>query len=405
MIDIQIHARHAARGLAVLCALLCLGVVGEVRAQATLNPYVSVQAEHDSNVFRVENSSIAQAFYGDPTLADTDFRYVAGMDGTYLWSLQKFSATVEGREIDFDHFKFLNHSEYLGDLKWDWKVSNVLDGLIEARQEHKAAYFADSDSPYLEVDTDRNITGKLNFIFRTDYRLETGVNFRTYEAPLQFYPLFVDRENGTHLGLSYLGITNLSYGFAVDHIDGSYTHAPGVGPYTQTTESLRMTYVINGLQSLSGSLGYTKRDQTDEQNLSAVTGQLKYVRQLTGKTSVTVQFVRAINSYIASAGSEIDTSGTVSAQWQATYKLGVNLSYTYQTSSYIGQVIASSVNPGASDIGRVDHLPSEMLTLVYQPFSRLQIKGYVDAQSRRSNVDFDRFHDTTAGIQATAHWR
>jgi hypothetical protein len=352
----------------------------------------------------VENASVAQAFYGDPTLADTDIRSIAGLDGTYLWSLQKFTANLEGREIDFDHFKFLNHSEYLGNLQWDWKLSNVLDGLVQVRQEHAAAYFADSNSPYLEIDTDRIIVGKLNFIFRADYRLETGVNFHTHDAPLQFYPAFVERENGEHLGLSYLGITNLSYGFAVEHLDGNYTHAPGVGPYSQTKEYLQMTYILKGLQNVSGQIGYTKRNQTDEQNLSAVTGQLKYVRQLTGKTSVSFQFERAVNSYIASAGSEIDTSGTASVQWQATYKLAVNLGYTYQITTYVGQVIAGLVNPAASDNGRQDHLPSETVNLIYQPLRQIQIKAYVNAQSRRSNVDFDRFHDTTAGIQATAHW-
>jgi len=390
-------------GLLALCGMLC-GLPGAVLAQATLNPYVSVQAERDSNVFRVENASIAQAFYGDPTLADTDLRYVAGMDGTYLWSLQKFTANLEAREIEYDHFKFLNHAEYLGNVQWDWKVSNVLDGLIDVRQERLAAYFADSNSPDLEVDTDRKIIAKLNFIFRADYRLEAGVNFRNYNAPQQFYPEFVERENGTHLGLSYLGITDFSYGIGVDHTDGTYAHAPGVGPFTQSTESLKMTYIINGLQTVTAALGYTKRNQTDEQNLSAITGQLTYLRQLTGKTSVTLQFQRAVNSYIASAGSEIDTSGTASVQWQATYKLAVNVGYTYQISTYVGQVIASSLNPGATDNGRTDHLPTENFNLVYQPLKKIQIKAYITAQSRRSNVDFDRFHDTTAGIQATAHW-
>jgi hypothetical protein len=389
----------------LLCAACIAGRPSAVFAQSTINPYASVQIEHDSNVFRVENEAVALSLHNDPTIADTDFRYIAGLDGTYLWSLQKLSVNLEGREIEYDHFKFLNHSEYLGNLQWDWKVSDILDGLFQARQEHLAAYFADSNSPYLEVDTDRNIVGKLNFIFRTDWRLETGANFRTYEAPLQQYPDFVDKEDGTHLGVSYLGVANLTYGVGVDHINGTYEHAIGVGPYTQTTESLRMNYVINGLQTVTGALGYTKRNQTDEQNLSAVTGQLKYVRQLTGKTSVSVSFVRAVNSYLASAGSEIDTSGTASVQWQATYKLAVNVAYSYQTSEYIGQVINSVVNPTLTDIGRTDHLPSESLNVVYQPLKRIQIKAYVNAQQRHSNVAFDRFNDTTFGVQAIGHWR
>ncbi len=91
-------------------------------------------------------------------------------------------------------------------------------------------------------------------------------------------------------------------------------------------------------------------------------------------------------------------------QWQATYKLAVNLAYTYQISTYVGQVIAGSLNPGASDNGREDHLPTESLNVIYLPLKQIQIKAYINAQSRRSNVDFDRFHDTTAGVQVAAHW-
>lgn len=394
--------------LAATASVVCMSLPQLALGQATINPYASVQAERDSNVFRVENAAIATQFYGDPTLADTDFRYIAGVEGTYLWSLQKLTATFEGREIEYDHFKFLDHSEYLGNVQLNWKLSNVLDGVVQVRQEHLAAYFADSNSPYLEVDTDRNIVAKVNLIIRTDWKLEAGANSRTYDGPLQYFPDFVERDTGTHLGVSYLGIADFTYGFGVDHIDGVYhvgagldsQIAPSVGPYSQTSEYLRMNYVINGLQTVSGALGYTKRDQTDEPSLSAVTGQFKYLRQLTGKTSVSVQFVRAINSYIASGGSEIDTTGTLGAQWQATYKVAVNLAYSFQTSSYVGQII-----PGSTATGRTDHLPSESLNVVYQPLKRIQIKAYISAQSRRSNEDFDRFHDTTAGIQATAHWR
>ena len=370
------------------------------QAQATLNPYVSAQFEHDSNVFRVENSRVAQQFYGGPQLADTDFRYIAGVEGTYLWGIQKLTGTVEGREIRYDHFTFLDHSEYLANLQLDWKVASVLDGIVQVRQEHLAAYFADSNSPYLEVDTDRNVVGKLNFRFRTDWRLETGVNFRNFEAPLQFFPDFVEHQTGSHLGLSYLGLAYLSYGISFDRIDGKYDNAPGVGPYTQNSVSAKANYAITGLQTLSGALGYTKRTQTGGQSYGGITGQLKYVRQLTAKTSVNAQFTRAVNSYIASAGSEVDTTESVGVTWQATYKLAVNLNAAYVNSTFIGQII-----PGSTAAGRTDHSPYGGLNVTYQILRQLQVKGYFNAQSRKSNSEFDRYNDTTAGIQLLAHWR
>ncbi len=370
-------------------------------AQATANPYLSVQFEHDSNVFRVADSTVATQFYGGPRLGDTDFRYVAGADGTYLWGLQKLTATVEGRKIDYDHFTFLNHYEYLGSLQLDWKAASLLDGVVQFKQEHLAAYFGDRQSPTLEVDTDRNIVGKLNLKIRTDWRLETGINFRTYDSPLQFYPDFAEHQTGTHLGLSYLGVANLTYGVGVDHISGSFTHATGVGPYTQTSADLQMTYLITGLTSLNGALGYTKRNQgVGEDSFGAVTGQFSYKRQLTGKTSMTAQVARNVFSYTASAGSEIDSTASIAADWQATYRLDVGLKLAYTRSTFVGQAI-----PGSVANGRVDHSPQESLNITYQALRNLQIKAYANAQRRSSNVYFDTFNDNTVGIQALAHWR
>jgi hypothetical protein len=165
-----------------------------------------------------------------------------------------------------------------------------------------------------------------------------------------------------------------------------------------------MTYVINGLSSFNGALGYTRRNQSgDEDSVGTVTGLFRYTRQLTGKTSVTAQAQRAVYSYAASAGSEIDTTGSVEANWQATYKLGVGLKYAYTRSTYVGQAIQAI--PGSTVTGRLDHSPAETVNVTYQALRNLQIKAYFNAQSRSSNVYQDTYHDDTVGIQVLAHWR
>ena len=58
-----------------------------------------------------------------------------GMDGTYLWSQQKLTATLEGRHFDYDHFTELDHNEYLAHVALDWKLTSLLDGILDARQE------------------------------------------------------------------------------------------------------------------------------------------------------------------------------------------------------------------------------------------------------------------------------
>ena len=122
---------------------------------------------------------------------------------------------------------------------------------------------------------------------------------------------------------------------------------------------------------------------------------MRYTRQLTPKTSVSFDVSRAVNSYLAAAASEIDTIATATANWQATYRVGVALSYSYVHSNFVGQAI-----PGANDNGRIDRSPLASLNVTYQILRRLQLHGYLSKQSRTSNVEVFNFSDTLIGLEA-----
>jgi hypothetical protein len=376
-------------------------------AQSMANPYASASVEYDSNVHRLPNSQAAQTYYGDPTLADWDTKIIAGIEDTYLWGQQKFIGKVEARRFQYNHFTDLDHFEYLADLALNWKLSRLFDGLLEFHDERFAAPFVNNNSTTLEVNTDRNIVGNVKYNFTRDWRLDAGVNFHTLSTPLQLYPDYAQHETGSHLGISYLGVANLSYGIAYDHLSGNFSYAPDVGPYSQSSGSFKVNYVLSGLDSLNGAIGYSRRNQTvgnqignDNGSVSAVTGSLGYTRQLTGKTSFWLQVVRAINSYAAAGGSEVDTSATMGLSWQATYRLNVSASGGYMRSTFAGQVI-----PGSTATGRYDHSPSGGLNITYDVLRRLRIKAFFVRQSRSSNYELYSFGDTFAGIQATTHWR
>jgi hypothetical protein len=282
-------------------------------------------------------------------------------------------------------------------------LASLFDGLVSARQERLMAQFANNQSPTLELNTDRNVVERVNFYATPDWRLEAGANQHVLEAPLKLFPDYELREFGSHAGLSYLGIADLTYGISYDHIDGKYSHAVGVGPYSQNSEELHMTYKINGLSELEGSVGYAKRNQSlflGNGNLGGWTGRLAYERQLTAKTSFIVQGTRIINSYLAAGGSEIDTTGSLGVTWHATYKIGATATYGYTHSTFDGQVI-----PGAIANGRRDHTPVETVNITYDVLRHLQLKAYFNRQVRDSNFDLFNYDDTIYGIQATARWK
>jgi hypothetical protein len=398
-------ARHligyARAGIYVGLILAFMTAPNTVFAQLNMDPYATAHIEHDSNVFLVPNSEFQIMERGFSELGDTDAKAVAGLNGVYLWSLQSLTANFEVRRLDYEHFTDLDHNEYLGDLRFDWKLGSVLDGLLHVRQERSAPSFANNDSTGLTLNTARNADAKVDLKITPDWRLEAGADYSKLEAPLQFYPEFVDREVGTQLGIKYLGVANLSYGLVYQHIDGDYYNAPEVGPYTQNSAELKLNYAVSGLGKLNAGIGYTRRDQSgDEGTVSGVTGELGYNRQLTGKTVLDLQLTRAVNSYVAAGGSEIDTVASVGVTWQATYKVGVSVNGSYTHSTFIGQAIPNSVANG-----RVDHDRAASLSVKYQALRKLQLRAYLNSQTRSSVIDEFDFSDTIVGIEASWHLR
>ncbi|MDE2350086.1 MAG: hypothetical protein KGL92_16410 [Gammaproteobacteria bacterium] len=376
-------------------------ITGAAHAGTTFVPYLDARIEHDSNVFRASSEAAAFAANGDPTLGDTDEEYVAGMDGTYLWSRQKLTAKIEGRRFDYKHFKSLNHNEYLAELTLDWTLSQFLDGKFDAHQERLMAAFALGNSSRLTVNVDHLASADVDLNINPSWRLVGGGYVHKLDSPLQNFPDFVQRDSNAHVGLDYLGIAKLTYGLRFDRTDGKFENAQNVGPYTQYTGALTGAYQVTGLTTLNAALGYSTRDQTGVTGrVSGITGTFAYSRQLTGKTRFSLSVTRAINSYLAAGGSEVDTTAGGELHWDATYKIHVELVYSYIRSVFVGQII-----PGSSANGRVDRSPLEQLKVTYSILRPLMLDLYANHQSRRSNVALFNYTDTTYGLDARYSFR
>ncbi len=380
---------------------IALAASATARAETTWVPFVDAAIEHDSNVFRASNSAAALLANGDPTLGDTDEKYIAGLDGTYLWSQQKLTAKVEGRRYDYNHFKSLNHNEYLAELSLDWVMSRFLDGRLDAHQERLMAPFALGNSTRLTINVDRLASADVDLNVNPSWRLIGGGFVHKLDSPLQNYPDFVQRDSNAHVGLDYLGVAKLTYGVRFDRNDGKFENAQNVGPYTQYTGALTGAYQVTGLTTLNAALGYSTREQTGVAGrVSGLTGMFAYSRQLTGKTRFSLSLTRAINSYLAAGGSEIDTTAGGELHWDATYKIHVELVYSYTRSVYVGQVI-----PGSNANGRVDRSPLGQIKISYSILRPLKLQFYANEQSRRSNVAIFTYNDTLFGLDARYSFR
>jgi hypothetical protein len=363
-------------------------------AELTVHPYATLVEEHNNNVFDVPIGDPANVLGGDPTRADTVRRVLAGATVDYQLSRQKLTFDVEGRRFDYNHFAGLNHNEYLARGEWAWRVTSTLDGTLGASKEQRIVDFADRLSAFKAIENESKLYGTFNVRLTPAWRLETGLLSRDLKSPLVGFPDFGLRETAIRSAAKYNNSAQLVFGLSVTHDYGQFHGAPNVPSFNQNIVEALAEYSIGESSKFNAALGRTRRkDNTTDSATQATTGALGYRRDLTGKTQINLQLQRAVNSYVALAGSELDSGGTFTVVWKPTFKLTFSASYAYTNSKFDAQI---SPQTGAA---RSDKLRSVNFDLDYEALRWLAIEPYVRLQKRDSNITVWQFSGTVAGVQ------
>jgi len=137
--------------------------------------------------------------------------------------------------------------------------------------------------------------------------------------------------------------------------------------------------------------------------LRSVTGALEYKRQLTGKTGMDLSISRSVNANITNTGSEVDTVVGGSLTWQATYKLNVALAYSW-TNRYLPDQNGSPSQFVVVGGNRTDNTQYVGLNMDYQILRWLDIKPYLNYQTRSSNAQFGAYNASVVGVTVTAKY-
>jgi hypothetical protein len=355
--------------------------------------------EYNTNVFDLPSGYTSAAF---PILRRDDWyqAYGATLQANDLWDHQKFYATLTGTEYRYGYFTYLNHTEYSFNGGLLWKANSELDGKLDVVRSHTMVAFADLTQSQLSILTEQKETAQVNFQFIPDWRLQ-GIGFyHTVEQPLVGAPNLELTESSGQVALQYLGRAGLVAGISGTYMKGNYTggNANENPDYDQETLEFVANYQPTGTSTMVGQAGYSRRTSPSLVNdSSGPTGKFVYKNQLTPKTSVNVGIERDINSYITNSGSEFDTTGSVGATWQATYKLGVTAGYAYTR-----RFLPNQGNTPGTD--RVDHQQLVNVKIDYQPLRWLWIQPYANVQTRSSNFIGGAYNASVYGVSFNVLW-
>ena len=382
-------------------ATLFLAAAYPAVAEVNVAPQALVRYAYDNNIFSVRPNDALLSAQGDLTRADFLQLYDAGVTLNGIWGLQKLRVLVEGRDIKYHHYTRLNHNEYLGDVDFNWKLSSLLDGELEFRRDRTMAPFQQRESTVLEVDTNQDATIKVNLKLGSAFRLESAAIRHDSFLPLPGFPDAVSRETTERLALRYTGVANLSYGLQFSHLAGTFDHGVLPSRYRQNDEAFVFTYEAGSFSKINGVIGYsTRTDDTAQTGVSGVTGSFSLLRQVTGKTSIKAEIRRAINVYVVGGGQELDTSGSLQADWAATRRISVSARYLHLHSSFGTQAAVTSI-----DAGRSDQYDQINWNVGYEAARWFTIRPFARYENRHSNRTQFTYNGTVVGIDLQGQFR
>lgn len=385
-------------GWILSAVILCLAVPIRAHAQFTGSASATTLFESNSNVFDLDSGVAQPAGYRG---SSTDFAYGAGFDGSYNWSRQQLYATASTKEYDYQQLPDLNHNEYSLDAGLLWELGSALDGKLDISRSHTMVPFLDlAESTHtLSLLTAQTETLQAGLKLDPEWKLEgTAYTSNATEPTSESSDQQLTQRSGT-VSIEYQGFGPVTSGLTAGYLTGSYDGSNGLfdSSFKQLTAGFLANYKLNRT-AFDGQVTYTRRtsDMSGTDNASGLTGLLDFKDQLTPKTSFTLKIDRAINTYYLNLGSEIDTDAGFAVNWQATYKTGVSLGYTFTYRAFPGQA------EGPTRAYPVGYQQYGTLTISYQPLRWLTINPYANVLTRRSNTFGQNFNSDIYGISLTA---
>ena len=380
----------------ILACALALGLWSlSAQAQLAVQPYASGDYEYNSNIAAVAPGDPANVLQGDAHRDDQIKVGAAGATVKYQWSQQILSAAAEGRRYSYSHFARLDHDEFLVSAKLDWKLATAVDGKFGVSREQRMADLKARLSSALVLETERDADASVNFHIGPDWRVETGAKQRDLDSPQPGFPTYGLKETTGDAALKFAGPAAWTFGIAAERIKGDYRGGTLAPSYRQTSFDGTASYGTGEPTLLKAAVGYTRRENpaVNAADITATTGLLSYARKLTGKTSVFLSYERAVNSYVITAASEVDSIVTLKADWEATTKISVLLGYTRTGSSFTGETVPFT------NQARADQYQATDLNINYAMRRWLSIGPYAMYQTRTSNISFFQYNGAVVGVR------
>ncbi|MFO1318338.1 MAG: XrtB/PEP-CTERM-associated polysaccharide biosynthesis outer membrane protein EpsL [Burkholderiales bacterium] len=299
-----------------------------------------------------------------------------GLDVDHYYQRQTFalrSQITDNRHMTYDQ---LNYVAYNARGVWTWVAGTRYDGDLGLEKTQVASTLYDFRTTDRTV---RNLRDQTSFFgsgmvkMTADWKLRGALRYNNIDNSLSRFNSQDRQEWVAEAGSRYYSKGSDDYlGLNFRYVDGRFPNREVVNTSTvdngfhQYTLEGQVDYQYTGLTRISGSLGYTTRQQRQlsQRNFSGITGRLTGTYALSSKTSLTGAVFREIGSWEDITANYIVTTGlSLGVSQGLTEKLSAQLSASARHRSFQGDPLAvASVLPK-----RADRLNSYSASLIWTP--------------------------------------
>ncbi|GAB3679155.1 hypothetical protein [Salinisphaera aquimarina] len=373
------------RRISLCCALLpAIACTTPAFAGALrLSPFVEYGTEYNSNQFSEPESN---------RRSDSVQRATIGTLASWPVSRQRLVVSAQATRYRYSRFDMLDHSEYSGRGAWEFQLGPLVFGSLSYRQARYLQEFDNRDDRQPDFIREQEPQVDAYVAVSPDWRVHTTAGYLRLDHGLDSQRRFDRRETSATLAAEYTGKPGSVIGAGAEVIDGEYPGRESDDLFSRTfvqkTPFLRLDWKYSGVSRVQGRIGYTERDNSggSDRDFTGTTGRIAYVRTLSAKTRVTVEFSREIFSVDdVDANFVRDTGGQISLAWNYSPKLELAASAAHREQDY------QTLTRAASRLDKVNRFQGE---LTYRPTRNLAVVfngGIVDRNSAIPGESYDQW--------------
>ena len=391
--------------LAIPLALAAmLPVAGHTDELDTLQFRAGQSFQHDSNVYRLSDSTNTLSLPGRPERSDTIGITTFGVKFDKRYSLQRFEVDVFADRYDYKNNSRLNFTSKNYDAAWRWSLTPRLYGNLSADRREYVDNSADLQNlGQLNRRLDRTTLADAEYDLGGAWRVTGGFFGRDLTNSLANTFESDYSVQGAQAGARYVFPSGNWVGYRFKNGEGEYPGrtltATRAKDFQDREHEFRALWMPTGKTTVRGRLSHLERSNEGlgARDFSGLTGQVDATWNATAKTAVMAGYVRELENYQTNTASYYAGNRFfVAPTYMATEKIAVRLRYDHYRREFKGALA------GFSTVGRRDTLNLMSLSVDYQVIRALKLRAWVQRDHRDSTVTGLDYRSNAMGISALA---